>query len=407
MGRISGLAVALALVRFTGPAYGQSDAPPDAKTFAQRLRGLDPKNGKEARLEALRWISQHADGKNAAQAAAALERCMRDDPDVQIRQRAVAERAQLARRLGQPCPLAVLETLNDPVDFVRWEAAVWAGLSKTTYAPGSLEIVLRGVKSDRPDVRTTCLLLLPRVGGTDAKALDAIRKATKDPVFDVRHSAHIALFRVHNRLDEYLPYLIRVREDPAAVLGPVPADPAAAKKERELRNVFVIGMAIQLIEWRESRADEMAAVLMKLLGDKSAVMRRGAANLIAVSVVKVELAPQRGFNPLDFATSPKDGMFRILPYVTPGDGGSQSSPFLTPSDPLSKNQPGRDPKSAEKRGKEARPKERREKSSVALRLEKLHVQDRLRQLRDNDLDASVLAAARRALEQLASFNAKK
>src|SRR5262249_27221695 len=158
------------------------------------------------------------------------------------------------------------------------------------------------------------------------------------------HSAHIALFRARDRLDEHLPYLIRVREDPASVLTPGPADAEVAKEERAQRNLFLLGIATQVIEWSESRADELAAGLMKLLDDRSVVMRRGAAKLIAASVLKIEIPAQRPGDPFGLAGVPKDGWASsILPYL--------------------------DPESAAKREKGARPEERPQKSKVARCLE--------------------------------------
>jgi hypothetical protein len=373
--------VFLALVLSAGVAYGQSDPPAKDPPFAERLRGLEAKNEKTQRLQTLQWLNQKVDEQNAALAAAALERCIREDPEGEVRQRAVAALCHWANRLGRPCPLAVIRALSDSVDEVRWEAAAWAAVFKT-FAPGSTEVLLHGVTADKAELRSTSLLLLARAAGKDPKALEAMEKATEDKVFDVRHSAHLALFRARDRLDEHLPYLIRIREDPASVLTPGPADSEVAKEERAQRNLFLLTIAMQVMEWSESRADELAGVLMKLLDDKSAVMRRGAANLIAASVNKVELPAQRPGDPLGLAGMPKDGWASsILPYI--------------------------DPEGAAKREKDARPAERPQKSKVARCLEKLQVDDRLRKMGDNDPDRSVREAARHALEQLAGLSEKK
>jgi hypothetical protein len=293
----------------------------------------------------------------------------------------VAALCHWANRLGRPCPFAVIQVLSDSVDEVRWEAGAWAAVFKT-FAPGSTEVLLRGVTSDRAELRSTSLLLLARAAGKDPKALDAMEKAKEDKVLDVRHSAHIALFRARDRLDEHLPYLIRVREDPASVLTPGPEDTEVAKQERAQRNLLLLGIAMQMIDWSESRADELAGVLMKLLDDQSAVMRRGAANLIAASVIKVELPAQRPGDPFGLAGVPKDGWASsILPYI--------------------------DSEGAAKQEKDARPEDRPQKSKVARCLEKLQVEDRLHKLCDKDPDRSVRDAARRALEQLAGLREKK
>jgi hypothetical protein len=182
------------------------------------------------------------------------------------------------------------------------------------------------------------------------------------------------MFRANDRLDEFLAYIIRVREDPDAVLSPAPKDPETRDRERAMKNLFVLGSAMRVIEWSERRADELAPILLKLLGDKSAVMRRGAANLIGAAVVKVDLP--------DPARRPDDWLSRILSQV-----GQDNMPG-----PPKKDAPA-----------EGRP----QKSKVAVRLEKLNVEARLRELRDQDPDGGVRAAARQALERLAGVQEKK
>jgi hypothetical protein len=182
------------------------------------------------------------------------------------------------------------------------------------------------------------------------------------------------MFRANDRLDEFLAYIIRVREDPDAVLSPAPENREIREREKAMKNLFVLGSAMRVIEWSERRADELAPALLKLLGDKSPVMRRGAANLIGAAVVKVDLS--------DPARRPDDWLARIVSGVGPD------------------NMP-RPPK------KDAPAEGRAQKSKVAVRLEKLNVEARLRELRDKDPDRGVRDAARHALERLAGVQEKK
>jgi HEAT repeat protein len=365
------------LLSFTAVAPGQIAQPaPDAE-FTEQLKRLDPGNEKETRLNALGWINAHSRDKIAVHAIPALEKCIRDDPQAEVRQRAVGTLGQLARRLERPCPLVIFEALHDKEDFVRYEAVVWAGLFKT-FAPGSADVLLRGVKADNAELRSSSLLLLARVAGKNPKALEAMEEATRDKVLDVRHSARMALFIAKDKLEEHLPYLIRVREDPDSFLSPGPENSEDGKRERAYRNLVVLGSAMELARWSDARADELADVLLKLLQDKSAVQRRGAAKLVGATVVKVEFAPKRDDVPLavgEFA--PVGGPESLLPFV--------------------------DPEAAAK-GKKDTPVQ---KSNVALRLEKLGVDVALRKLRDDDPDRSVREAAGWALERLASVPAKK
>jgi hypothetical protein len=379
-GRRFTILVALALPTL-GLAQGQYGQPPTDAAFAEQIRHLDPKNDKATRLEALRWINANRARKNAALAVPALERCIREDPDGEVRGQAVLDLCLIVKRLAQPCPLVVLEALLDREDMVRYQAEACMPFFKT-YTPGSVAVLLRGMRAENAEVRSSILLILARAAGADRKALDAMEQAKQDKVFDVRHSAHRALFIAHDKLEGHLPYLIRLREDPALMLSPGPEDAELGRQERARRNLILLGITLDVIEWSDTRADELAAVLMKLLKDESALMRRGAANLIGAAAVKVELPSQRDVNPLTSPRWPDESWVQsILPYV--------------------------EPEAAAKMKSDSKRKEAPQKSKVALRLEKLGVEAVLRKLRDDDPDRSVRGAARLALEQLARLQEKR
>lgn len=368
--------VAVALV-FTISAHGQQDQSSQAQ-FAEQLQKLNPKTGKEDRLRALNWLSANARDKHVDAALSALEKCIRDDPEAEVRQRAVNVLGHLALGLKKPCPRIILEALHDTEDFVRYQADVSAGLFKT-FAPGSADILLRGMTAENAELRSSSVLLLARVAGKDPTALAAMEKATKDKVLDVRHNAHIALFLARDKLEHHLPYLIRVREDPDSFLSPGPADSEEGKRERSYRNLVLIGTATRMIDWSETRSEELAGALLKLLKEDSALMRRGAARLIGAAAVKVERPVDRGLDLL----GPKGWT-----------DGSSLFPFFDPQvDAPSK--------------KESKPQEAPRPSQVALRLQKLKVEATLRQLQTDDPDRSVRDAARWALDRLASVRAKK
>jgi len=371
------LLVALVLAWSTSTALGQPAPGPSEAEVAQQLKRLDQKNKKTERLRALNWLSANARDKQAAVAIPAMEKSIRDDPEADVRQEAVNTLGQLTLRRKMPCPLIILEALHDPEDFVRYQADVSANLFKT-FAPGAADVLFRGVTADNAELRSSSLRLLASVAGKDPKALAAMEKAKTDKVLDVRHTAHLALFRATNKLNEYLPYLIRIREDPASFLSPGPEDSELAKQERTYRNMILLGIGIQVIDWSETRADELAEVLFKLLKDESAVMRRGAARLIGAAAVKMERPVARGIEPL---TAPNwiDGS--LIPLFNP-----EADPGLK---------------------KESKPKEAPQPSKVAKRLEKLQVKTVLGKLRDEDPDRSVRDAARSALDRLASVLAKK
>src|SRR6185437_4362477 len=125
----------------------RADAPAKDAALAEQLRGLEPRKDRAVRLETIQWLQQHAEEKQAGQVIEALEKCIRTDSDGPVRQQAVRILCSLAARWKKPYPLAAVEALYDLVDEARWEAASWAGAFKT-FAPGSAERLLRGVKSD-------------------------------------------------------------------------------------------------------------------------------------------------------------------------------------------------------------------------------------------------------------------
>src|SRR6188474_2753554 len=114
-GKFSALLV-LALVSPTG-ALGQQAQPSTDTQLAAQLQRLDPKNGKETRLDALSWIGRNTDEKEIARAIPALEKSIHTDPEWTVRQRAVRALGQLALRLKKPCPVVIFEALHDKEDF--------------------------------------------------------------------------------------------------------------------------------------------------------------------------------------------------------------------------------------------------------------------------------------------------
>jgi HEAT repeat protein len=340
-----------ALLAFLPPLGAGPDAPPTptAAEFNKQLSRLERKDDKFGRLAVLKWLNQHSGAKNAGLAVPALERCIRADPHMPVRREAVLALARIARERKQACPLAIIEAFLDKEDEVRWQASAVMALFKT-FAPGTVPILLRCARSEKSGARTDSLFAIARAGPKDKSALAAIERAKRDRTFEVRHNAHCAMFKANDRLDDFLAYMIRVQQDPEGTLSPVPKDAKARKREEAMRNLVLLGSARQIIEWTEKRPDQLAPALLKFLGDKSPLMRRGAAQLIGAAIVKVDLS---------------------LPKKGHGVG------------------------------------ERPEKSRVGVLLEQLNVAKRLRKLGDADPDRKVRQAARAALQRLAALSEKK
>lgn len=337
--------------------------PTDAAVLAQAAQ-LDPKLGKDVRLKALSWLGGHPATIKLARPA--LERCVRADPDPEVRGRAVQTLCNLTVAGGE-CPLAVVEALLDAEDIVRWNAMAYMPAFKT-FAAGSVDVLLRGVQLPKAHARGDCLLILGRAGRGNDRAVAALERVTGDKVFEVRANAHIGLFHAHDTIARHLPYLIRLRDDPK-ILEPIPDDPKRAEEERVLKNLLILGSMNTFAEWSATRTDEFADALLKLTGDESPLMRRGAVALVGTLAEKIEWSPPRRLtDPL--SNEPPRWLLELLDL-------------------------------AAKKENEA-PKEL---SQLAVRLGKLKIDDHLRRLRA-DADPGVREAAVIAAERLANLRAK-
>jgi HEAT repeat len=377
-------------------AAGQETGAPSAADFDTQIARLTPKASNEDRLQVAMWFRSNFASEHAKRAVPALEQLIRKDPDAKVREEAVISLSQIARRRKQPCPLALVEATRDREEQVRWHAVAMAGLFKKDFEPGAVDVLVQGTRDEPYDIRSACLFLLAHAGGKDAKALAAIDAAKKDKEFDVRHSAHCARFHATGDLTEFLAYIIRVREEPDAVLNRLPAESEAAKVQQCQRNLFLIGSALSVARWAEARPEDLAAALLKFLSDKSPATRRGAADLIGASARRIE---KPVFDPTTGPLVGQDPLQSLLPYIDPegvlpkeraADGPAPRKVFLTPdaAEPEPKKVSLSSPPPPHP-------------SNVAVRLRELKVEDRLKELRGKDPDETVRKAAARALERLA------
>jgi HEAT repeat protein len=346
--------------------------PPPAADFREQARRLEREKDKAARLDAIKWLNLYRTADNARLAIPALERCVRTDPEPEVRREAISVLCLIAWRLKQPCPLPVIEALLDREDEVRWNAAACAGLFKTI-PPEATDTLLRAAASADENIRSEGLLFLARAAGKDPKALAAIETGQHDAALLVRQNAHVARFNATGEIEPFVRYIIHVREEPDASLRPVPKDAEKQKQEQVVHNLFLLGSPMRLIELGNERADELAEVLVRLLDDRSPIVRRGAVNLIGAVIVKVDVPT---------GVQGSDWSRYLLPYLE------------------QENEPGA-PKKA------AGPEKPSQKSKAAERLESRKVGERLRKLHKEDPDRSVRDAARAALDRLASVQPKK
>jgi len=355
------------------PAFDCTGAGRDAKQvraetltaadFDDQIAKLTTEATKAERSEVAKWLRRNYPSEHSPRAIPALERLIAKDTDSGVRRNAVAALVLIVHRHDVSCPLGLIAALRDPVDEVRWEASVLSGPYKKRLAPGVLDALIAATTDDRVDVRSTCLLHLACAAGKDVKARAAIEKAKGDETFEVRHTAHSAWFTATDDMTAYLTYVIRVREEPKAVLNALAEGSEAAGLQQRQRNLFLIGSAARIGDWTEERPDDLAAALSQILDDKSPTMRRGAADLMGAAARKVE----KRRDPLaEFGTSPLES---LLPL----------------------NDPDRPPK--------AKPAPAPEPSKAYARLLERNADARLRDLATKDADESVRLAARRALER--------
>jgi hypothetical protein len=331
---------------------------PSAADFDARAAGLSSVAAEEQRLAAAKWLLANSDSEHAPRAIPALEKSARGDPASGVRRAAVAALVRIVNRHDVPCPLGLAAALRDPVDEVRWEASVLPGPFKRRLAPGALAALIAAVGDDRAGVRSNALIHLADAAGKDPKARAVIGKAMEDKDLEVRFTAHRAWFTATGDLAALLRYVVRVREEPAAVLSPLPAGSEGAKVQQSQRNLFVIGSAVLIADWAEERPEDLAVALLALLGHESAAMRRGAADLMGVVARRAEKRDTPGAAPFE----------PPLSYLDPGAG-------------------------------EKPPKPRPSKAFAVLLARDAGT--RLREVGAKDPDETVRSAARRALERWA------
>jgi HEAT repeat protein len=292
----------------------------------------------------------------------ALTRCVKEDPEPEVRGRAIMALAGLERRRKRPCPLVLIEAMLDPVDIVRWQAGVQIALFPDI-APGAAPVLLRGTKSDDPDVRGNILFPLATAARKDPKLLPALRERTKDKDWFVRDCAHIALYRATDQIDDYLAYVARERAA-APKAGPLRKDEAeGAKRLRAQRNLLIISGSALLAEWLQTRPKDVAGALGRMLEDEAAAERSAAANLLA-----------------DFAS-----MYRLLRGTPPAGRGKEGAP-PPPVFPAANS-----------------PEVQAERAAhLAKQMQELGIAGRLRKLSERDPDPEVRRAAEEALKSLSA-----
>jgi hypothetical protein len=306
----------------------RAEPPPTKADFDNQIAKLTPGATKEDRLTVAKWLQNNYRSEHAPRTISLLEELARKDPESTVRQTAVAALVHIAHRHDVPCPLGLILALRDPVDEVRWMASVLGGPYERRMAPGAFDALLAATADERAEVRSIALIHLSQAAGKDPKGRAVIEKAKADKNFDVRNSAHIAWFKVTDDMAEFLAYTIRVREEPQRVLNVLPEGSEEAKTQQYQRNMFILGSASRIADWNEDRPDALAVGLLKLLEDKSALIRRGAVDLMGNSAQRIEKVktPEGPFGtPLH--SNPFEAIF---PYIETGTPVPKEKPSPQP-----------------------------------------------------------------------------
>jgi hypothetical protein len=206
----------------------------------------------------------------------------------------VEARALIASKRREPCPLAVVAALLDRDERVSEAADTCAGLFQH-FPPGSLELLLRYaeiVEADKRDPLTLIaanigphdpITLIARAGGKDPRGLAVIHRALRHDRFQVRHNARVALFEATDDFVPFLRYLVRLQEDQAGILGPVDEKSWEGRTQETSYHLARLGSVFRIIDWADSRPEDLARGLVALLDDSSPAIRRGAARLIGAN----------------------------------------------------------------------------------------------------------------------------
>jgi hypothetical protein len=121
--------------------------------------------------------------------------------------------------------------------------------------------------------------------------------AVAEEGFQARHNARVARFRATGDLPEFLAYLVRLQEDPAGVLGATDPDTESGRRDGLSRDLASLGASLLIVEWSDRRPNELAPALLAILTSPEAAMRRGAARLIGASALKTNLQASASTQP--------------------------------------------------------------------------------------------------------------
>jgi HEAT repeat protein len=235
---------------------------------------------KADRQKAMEWLRKSKEA-DATKAIPALTKCLEDE-DPEIRGDACLALAEIAFLNKLACPLPVLNALFDPSADVRMTAASYVDVY-SKYPDETRKLLRRAMNHKDAHVRANIPIVLAKVGGNDEEILADLRKATEDTEPQVRHNAFIALWNLTKDLPLLVAHLLDAVEAAAELGSPKEQETPEMKTRRAMIEFIALGSAMRLRELGEKQPADLAPVLIKLLSDKSARLRRLAARTLGAT----------------------------------------------------------------------------------------------------------------------------
>jgi HEAT repeat protein len=164
---------------------------------AARVLCLSGTGTESDRVAAAKWFFRHAADAPVLDAFPTLERVVEGNDPVEVRRWAVVAAGRVAAAHRRRCPAVVFDALRDP------DLSPFAGLALKWFKPLPPEEVrelIRYATSEKPRHREDGVMMLSTCAAHSPEAVKVIRAATDDPNAWVRHKAHMALFRVTDKV---------------------------------------------------------------------------------------------------------------------------------------------------------------------------------------------------------------
>lgn len=256
-------------------AAGRLQVSPDE--VAVQLRALTA-GAEDDRVAAIKWVLRHYKATALLPALPQLEAAARGDGPGEVRGMAVLAAGKIAHTHGRPCPPVVFDLLGDE------DAGPYASMLALPLfdplPPEGVAALVKYATGPNPRHREGGTFLLAEHARHSPEAVKVIRAAREDKDFWVRHAGHLGVFRVTDKLDDLLPYLLRFQAESwgKPELPPDAAD--AEKAERARRNLSVLWSAWRLASWTETRPADVRDTLLALLGDQDKNARHDAAEFV-------------------------------------------------------------------------------------------------------------------------------